>query len=200
MNKLTRLSVAVLASALLAPAFAQGKPNPDTQVLEASAPGKASVVGVANVTATVEAIDQAKREVTLKGPKGQSVTLVAGPEVRNFDKVKVGDKVVARYVEALTLTLKKGDKQAPARMESADAARSPTGQPPGAAVAQQVEVTADVVAVNAKKRMVTLKGPNHEAELHVQDPEQFKLIKVGDQIEAIYTEALALDLEPTARK
>jgi hypothetical protein len=33
----------------------------------------------------------------------------------------------------------------------------------------------------------------------VRDPEQFKLIAVGDQIEATYTEAVAVAVKPAAK-
>ena len=41
--------------------------------------------------ATVEAIDQSTRMVTLKGSKGNSVTFKASDEVKNLAQVKVGD-------------------------------------------------------------------------------------------------------------
>ena len=34
--------------------------------------------------------------------------MTAGPEVKRFDEIKVGDFVVVRYMESLTLELKKG--------------------------------------------------------------------------------------------
>ena len=59
------------------------------------------------ITASVEAVDQAERTVTLKGPRGRVVTLPVSEKAKNFDKVKVGDMVVVRYLEALSLELKK---------------------------------------------------------------------------------------------
>jgi hypothetical protein len=47
--------------------------------------------------AQVKAIDLAKREVTLVGPQGNVLVVHAGDAVRNLDKVKVGDTVVATY-------------------------------------------------------------------------------------------------------
>lgn len=196
---LTIASFAVVAAVLGAPAYAQEKNDADVKVLKATAPGQASVVGKAKLTATVEAIDLATRHVTLKGPQGKSMTLAVGPEVKNLDKVKVGDRVVARYVEALTLTLKKGGKELPGKKESADAVQAQASEPAGAGVARRIEITADVTAVNAKKHLVTLKGPERVLDLYVEDPEQLKLIKVGDQIQAVYTEALALGVEPVRK-
>ena len=45
------------------------------------------------MTATITAIDKATRDVTLKGPQGNEMTVTAGPEVKNFEKLKVGDQV-----------------------------------------------------------------------------------------------------------
>src|SRR5262249_49502350 len=44
-------------------------------------------------TATVEAIDQKTREVTLKGPLGDTVTFVADKSIKRLNEVKVGDTV-----------------------------------------------------------------------------------------------------------
>ena len=44
-------------------------------------------------TGTNYAIDYASRTVTLKTDSGKSVTLQVGPQAKNFNQVKVGDKV-----------------------------------------------------------------------------------------------------------
>jgi len=61
-------------------------------------PGKVGISQAVDVTATISAIDAAKREITLKGPDGKDTTVVAGPEVKNFSQLKVGDKVDIQYV------------------------------------------------------------------------------------------------------
>ncbi|MOA60085.1 hypothetical protein D3C78_1848790 [compost metagenome] len=64
-------------------------------------------------------------------------------------------------------------------------------------VGREVTVTADVVAVNAKTGMVTLKGPKGKTvDVHVEDPEQLKAVRRGDQVQAVYTEALAISVTP----
>jgi len=199
MNTPSILVFSALLGALSMPAAAQSKPEADAAVMAASAPGKATIARAVKVTATVEAIDVAQRRVTLKGPKGHVVDLAVDPQVRNLEQVKVGDQVVVRYVEALSLTLKKDGKELRSRTDSTDAARTAAGDKPGGAVARQIEVTADVVAVNRKTHLVTLRGPKQMVDLKVPDPGQLKLIKVGDQIQAVYTEALAMSVEPVAK-
>ena len=43
-----------------------------------------------------------------------------------------------------------------------------------------------------------MKGPERTVDLKARDPEQFKLIAVGDQIQATYTEAFAVEVTPVA--
>ncbi|HRI18953.1 MAG TPA: hypothetical protein PL196_10555, partial [Burkholderiaceae bacterium] len=77
--------------------------------------------------------------------------------------------------------------------------RAPAGERPAAVVGQQVEVTANVIAVDAKTQTVTLQGPKQTVDLKVPDAGQFKLIKVGDQIQATFVEAVALAVEPAKK-
>jgi hypothetical protein len=61
-------------------------------------------------------------------------------------------------------------------------------------------VIADVIAVDEAARTITLKGPKgKEVVLPVENPDQFKVVKKGDQVEVTYTEALALSVEPAAK-
>ena len=57
-------------------------------------------------TGTVEAIEASTRTVTLKKADGTYVTTVAGPDIKRFAEVKVGDKVNARYYENVVVRLK----------------------------------------------------------------------------------------------
>jgi Cu/Ag efflux protein CusF len=189
--------IAAIASVLVALGMTANA-NAQTAVMKDSSPGKATVAQAHTIVATVEAVDAAQRQVTLKGPKGKVVPLTVGPDVRNLDQVKVGDRVSVRYLESLSLALKKDGKALPSSTKASDAARAKEGERPGGAVAEQVTVTADVTAVDTKTGIITLKGPKQTVDLHVADPEQLKLIKVGDQIEAVYTQALALSVEPAA--
>jgi hypothetical protein len=85
------------------------------------------------------------------------------------------------------------------KTEATDAARAKAGEKPAGIVGKQVEVTANVIAVDAASQTVMLKGPQRTVDLRIPDPKQFKLVKVGDQIQATYTEALALSVEPAKK-
>ena len=169
-------------------------------VIAGSAPGKAGVTQTVKMTATITAIDKATRDVTLKGPQGNEITVTVGPEVKNFANMKVGDQVNAEYVEALTLELKKGGGQKVERTEQAGAMGAKAGAMPAGAMGRQITVVADVVSVDPAKKTVTLRGPKRTVELVVSDPEQLKRVAKGDQVEATYTQALAIAVEPAAKK
>jgi len=199
-QRLSILAASALLGALALPAVAQ-KAGADTSgATMQTSPGKATLRQEREIVATVEAVDAAKRQVTLKGPKGNVVPLTVGPDVRNLAQVKVGDQVRVRYAEALSLTLKKDGKEVPSAKGASEMMRAPVGATPGGAVGEQVTVIANVIAVDTKTHQVTLKGPNQTVDLYVEDPAQLKLIKVGDQIEAVYTQAVAITVEPVAAK
>jgi hypothetical protein len=53
----------------------------------------------------VESIDYQTRVVTLKGVMGAPVTLTVSPKLKDLDKVKPGDQVVFKYVEAISINV-----------------------------------------------------------------------------------------------
>lgn len=159
-------------------------------------PGVASAAQTVKFTAAITAINSATREITLKGSQGREVTLVAGPQVKNFAQMKVGDQVTAEYVEALTLELKKGGGKAVGVTEQAGAKGAKPGDLPAGVAGRQVKIVADVVDVNPSTQTLTLRGAKETVELKVRDPAQFKLVAKGDQVEATYTQAVAIAVAP----
>jgi len=179
------------------PAIAQQAPA-ETKVMS-SEPGKVTLASHTQAAALVTGIDKTTRTITLKGPKGKIFDVVAGDEIRNFDQIKVKDEVVVSYVQALTMEVRKGGGLRE-RVEGADMARAQPGAKPGGAVGRYVTILADVIAVNKKKKTVTLKGPKgNVVELAVQNPDHFKVVKKGDQVEVDYVEALAISVEPAKK-
>jgi hypothetical protein len=196
---LLALGLAVIVSASVAWAQTPAAPKAETPAApKAEAPaGKPGVVvaDVTTITATVEAVDQAKRTVTLKGPKGRTVTLTVPPEARNFDQVKVGDKLKAKYVDSIAIFVRKSSDP-PDAAETQAVAVAPRGQKPMAAALNTVEVTANVEKVDYQKRLITLKGPEGNVRTLKVDPRVKRLaeIKPGDDIVLRRTEAVAIEV------
>jgi len=79
-------------------------------------------------------------------------------------------------------------------------ARAKPGERPAIAGAREITAIADVVGVDPKKSTITLKGPRgNVVALDVKNPDQFKVVKKGDQVQVTYTEALALSVEPAPK-
>jgi hypothetical protein len=191
MRSLIISAAIAVTSALALPAAAQ-----TTSVTAASAPGKGAIAETVKVQATITAIDKKTRDVKLKGAKGDEITVTAGPEVKNFDNMKVGDLVTVEYLRALALELKKGGGLVVQRTEQAGGAAAKPGEKPAGAAGRQVKVVADVVDVDPATQTVKLKGPQRTVDLHIADPEQFKRVAKGDQVEATFTEAVAVAVTP----
>jgi hypothetical protein len=191
---------AMLAAAAFSCQIAYAQPKaPQGAAVVSSEPGKASAVAVVEATATVVAINATTRVVTLKGPSGRTMDVVCGDEVKNFAQIHIGDQVNVQYREALSLELKKTKGKADASATAAAVAAAP-GTQPAAAAGVQVTVLADVVAVDPKKSTISLKGPaGNVVELKVYNPDQFKVVKKGDQVEAVYTQAVAIAVTPGAK-
>src|SRR5688572_32593503 len=85
------LLLTVLALVLPLPSLfaAEAKPAKSTYI-----PGREIVK---TVYATIQAINQETREVTLKGQQGNVFTLVADPEIKRLAEFAVGDDIVLDY-------------------------------------------------------------------------------------------------------
>ena len=154
---------------------------------------------MAEATATVVEINKSTRVVTLKGANGRMLDVVCGEEVKNFAQIHVGDNVKVSYKEALTLELKK--TRAPLKATaSVSTVGAPAGSQPAGSTGVEVTVLADVVAVDPAKSTISLKGPaGNVIDLKVQNPDQFKVVKKGDQVEAVYTQAMAVAVTPVSK-
>ena len=65
------------------------------------------ITDVTEVTATVQDIDYAKRQVTIVGPSGKPRIIDVNERVENLEALKKGDEVVMRYTEALAISVTK---------------------------------------------------------------------------------------------
>jgi Cu/Ag efflux protein CusF len=186
-------SALATAALILLPLTAAAQ-QPTAEALSLVGPGKFAGVVEETLTSTVESIDKATRSVVLKRANGEQIKVIAGDQVKNFDQIQVGDKVVARHTQALILELKKGGAGVRERAESSDQGAAKPGEKPAGFEAKEVKFVADVQKVDVKKQVVTLRGVSRTVLLKVKDPEQLKLIKKGDQVEGIYAEAIAISV------
>lgn len=180
----------------------QPPPPPPAPMAAAAAPAPTPVMSgtVAENTvtgsATVQAINQKTRMVTLKGPDGKTQTLHVDDSVQNLSRVKKGDRVVITYYESLAYSvMRKGDAKRGVTVAGVAGGAEP-GQLPGGVGARAVTVTAKIKAIDTKNHTVTLKGPRGDLKtVKVKDPSKLDNVNVGDLVQVTYTEALAIAVE-----
>jgi Cu/Ag efflux protein CusF len=154
------------------------------------------------VEASIQAIDATTRTITLRGPKGET-SFVAGPEVRNFDNIRVGDKVRVGYYEAVAAEIQKKGTSGSEPAAAGAVYRAPVGSQPAAAAARAINATVKIEAVDTKANTVTVKRSDGSTKkIDVKSPEGHKFIRTlhaGDDVEITYIDALAIEVVPVAK-
>jgi len=149
---------------------------------------------VVTETATIVAIDSTNRLISLKGEDGITDTIYAGPEVKRFAELKVGDKVTFRYYESIVYAIQKpGDK--PPVPETAALVRG-AGPKPGGTVSEQMTAVVTIKAIDMAAPSVTLTTADGSTmSFKVEDKKNLTGVKVGDKVQITYTRALAISVE-----
>jgi hypothetical protein len=146
-------------------------------------------------TAVVVGIDRVDRTLALLGPEGEVIVIEVGHAARNFDQIKIGDEIEAKYYESVAISIERAGGEL---SESAAlvAARSPEGDKPGAVVVETVEVSAEIMAIDRSKRKFTLKLPDgRKVKTRVDDEVKiYNDLRVRDVVRVRYTEAVAVSL------
>jgi hypothetical protein len=189
----------ILLAALIAavPVLASAQQPPKTATIVEKEKGAVAVADAIELQGTVTALDKNTRAVTIQGATGRVMTVTAGPQIKNFNKIKVGDLVTLSYVAALGLELKKGGGRLRERIESEQSTAAKPGEKPSGSMSRTVKVIADVTAVDAGAGTITLRGPQRSVDLVVKDRELLTDVRVGDQIFATYEELTVLSITPT---
>lgn len=136
----------------------------------------------------IESIDPATRTVTIEGTSGKPQTFKVAPDV-DLSNVKAGEDLTMCCTRGLALMVEKpaGEAQpAAGKIKAGDAA----------AAIEAMTATATVTAVDASKRMVTLKAPSGETRTFHLGKEciNFDQIKVGDVVRATLAEEVAVGI------
>jgi len=188
-KSLRTIFAACVATAMAtAPAFAEeAAPAEDTT----------RVMGV-SMEAEVTAIDYKTREVSLRGPQGNIVTMTAGDHIARLEDIAVGDSIVTTYIASL-----EGELRAPTEEELANpwvemdgGAKAPEAADPGAIVGRVIRAVCTLEGMNRLLGTITVKDPR--GKYHVigdVEPEKMEGVVLGATLVLVYTEAMAVTLE-----
>ena len=158
------------------------------------APGQASLAQELTASDTVTAIDLETRQVSLKNAEGETFDIVAGEQVANLPNVKVGDKVMLKYLQILDVELLKGTAGIRKRIVEVDGERAGADEKPGGGVGMKVTIYADVIGLDKQQQTVTVRGVDEILTIKINNPEQFNLIAEGDQLKAVQTKAIGIGI------
>ena len=166
-----------------------------TTLMELKGDSGGAVASEVEVKATITAIDPKKRTATAKLADGRTRKLTMSEGARNLDPVKVGDILTMRFMESLVVNLEKAPGAKPSKTVSEDLARAKKGDKPGGVMRSKITVVGKVSAIDEASQVVTVQGPEEEKlEITVKDPARLKLVKTGDLVRVVYTEALAISV------
>jgi hypothetical protein len=146
----------------------------------------------------VESVDHTARTVTIRGDRGNVVTLDVATSSVPFDQLQVNDVVSVAYYDRVSLRLKPAGEPAVDRTEPPVATSVP-GALPGATVASQRVTTVTITGWDPGLRTVTFTGPGGTAYtrrlLDSTDASVMAGLKVGDRVDVTRIEAVRLDVE-----
>lgn len=151
-----------------------------------------------HVKTQVTAIDLANRQVTVKGPHDKDVTLQLTEKAKALPNLKVGDNVDIYVTRAVAYVLNSEVGGAPKATEESGTIRATKDNPnPGGEAFRQVRVTSQIKKIDLKKHEVSLLPPEGKLQVvKVENPDlqaRMKNLKVGQTVDAIYTEVLRVD-------
>jgi hypothetical protein len=186
-NSLCQLAILAVA-AVVSSAFAQQ-------------PGGAYTSTLTRTRATVTAINTEKREVTIQGDHGP-VTIAAGPGVKNFDNLKVGDRVNISYYQGTLAQVVKGGKTVKDPAVSTFAQGNSPGMSPSGVIGASATVTVKIQDVNLPTNTVAFTrsdGTTHIVQVKSPEMQSFiRDLKRGDTVQVTFTDSVAVEILPGA--
>ncbi len=197
----TKLGYASLPLALLLSGgfSARARAQPDTDSTSQRPTRGRAMARETKETATVLAIDRNKRMVTLRNDAdGERRSVAVPPEVKQFDRLKVGDHIDIDYYESMVVSM-----MPPGSKPSISETRGGSSEGGVGTVGHETTVSAQVVSVDPSGNTVTLKGPHGNTRtLDVTDPDMQKRlpsIKPGQVVQFTYTEETAASIRPSGQ-
>jgi hypothetical protein len=162
--------------------------------------GSVSITGT--ITATVTAVDQKDRWVTLKRADGSLVDIQVGPEAKNFPQIRVGDQVTAQHQETVDITVIPAGQAAPNVSAGSSLVTAPAGSKPLAVQVDTAVITGQVTAIDYDDRLVTLLGPLGNSRTLVVGPaaRRFNEVKVGDNVQLTLKSSTMIEVTAPAKK
>ena len=145
------------------------------------------------VDAVVTKVDSKTRTVTLKDKDGTFTNFVAGPEIKNFPQIKVGDRLTVTHELAVAIELVKGNNQGVrSEVQTSTQTSAALGSKPASVISNTTIIIANVVSVDRQKMTVSVKGPKGKTDTYrVKSASLLKDIAINDEVKITLYDAMA---------
>ncbi len=173
-------------------------------LLSVTACASVDVQQTTTMNGVVETVDPVSRELLLRGAGGAQsgalISMIVGPQVQRLNEIKPGDRVTATYYQALAAQVVNVFSPDAPPFQGVTLDRRDTAQRPGGLVTRVRRGRVVITAVYPSINTVSFVGPsNMTRTVTATNPEVQGLIRrlhVGDQVDIVYEEALAISVEP----
>lgn len=153
------------------------------------------------LTATVTKIDAKDRWVTLKLADGTTFDVQAGPAVKNFAQIRVGDKVVADQEETVAVAVLPPGAPPPVVAGGSSMTGAPAGSKPMGVEVDLLTIAGNVTAIDYAKRRVTLQGPDGNSHTFQVGPlvQRLNDVKTGDTVQVNVKRVTTIEVMPRGK-
>jgi len=196
MNLLTRttknFAILVLSIGFSCTTLAQTKPAVvDPNKAPIAAAGIDEVYQL--VDAVVTKVDSKTRTVTLKDKDGTVTNFVAGPEIKNFPQIKVGDRLTVTHELAVVIELLKVNNQGVrSEVQTTSQTSAPLGSKPASVISNTTTIIATVIGIDRQKLTISVKGPKGKPDIYrIKNAALLKDIAVNDEVKIVLYDAMA---------
>jgi len=156
------------------------------------------------MNAIVETVDPVSRELLLRSGGGEQSgalrSMVVSPRVQRLGQVRPGDRVTVRFYQALAAQAVAPSSSTSPPFDGVTVDRRETAGRPGGEITRVRRGRVTITAVDPATNSVSFIGPNNVPRTVVaQNPEVqsfVRRLRVGDQVDLVYEEALAVSIEP----
>jgi len=166
----------------------------------AAAPKPTIVAETTKLVAVVESVDHTTRQILLSGPEGGLLTLIAGPNMQNFDQIKSGDRLYLTFRKAVAVAVTPENTPLAQPSGLTGARLAARGQMPGAAGFVAVSVVVQIDAIDRRAHTVTFTNAAGEQKtVTVQDAalQQFaRKLKPGQHVRLDMLQSVSIKLKP----
>ena len=197
---LLNLSIITASALMTTNAAVAAEKVAEEKVVIVSTAGHVQGIAIVDVMATVQEIDTKTRAITLKKENGETLSIVAPETVRNFDQIKVSDIVHAKYQTSVEFQVVKEGSTEVGRVVQETSSLAKLGDKPSAKLTRAIAMRANVTKVDPENKTITIQGQDKTLDMDVKNPEHFKVVKVGDQIDALITESIAISVTGAEKK